>query len=107
MEQKKVNGLSKKEYHRAYREANKDKIAKYKKAYYEANKDKLDEYKKAYHKAKIRHQKEHPEEYLNVFGKKIYTNGVTEEMEKMLPKIIDKSIRKLLNESEEIKYKKK
>ena len=40
-------------YQKAYREANKDKLAAYQKAYYEANKDKLAAYQKAYYEANI------------------------------------------------------
>ena len=36
---------------KAYREANKDKIAEYQKAYREANREKLAEYQKAYYEA--------------------------------------------------------
>jgi hypothetical protein len=42
---------NRKEYFKAYREANKDKIAEQKKAYYEANKDKIAKYHKAYREA--------------------------------------------------------
>ena len=40
-----------KEYQRAYREANKEKIKETKKAYQKANKEKIKEAKKAYQKA--------------------------------------------------------
>ena len=92
--EKTINGISEKEYFKAYREANKDKL----KAYYEANKDKIAEKSKAYYEAKQKHQKEHPEEYLNVLGKKIYTNGVTKDMEKELPNLINNKIKEMLNE---------
>jgi hypothetical protein len=44
---KKIKGIPEAEYFKAYREANKDKIAEQNKAYYEANKDKF----KAYYEA--------------------------------------------------------
>jgi hypothetical protein len=47
---------NRKEYFKAYREANKDKIAEQKKAYYEANKDKIKAYREA-NKDKIAEQK--------------------------------------------------
>jgi hypothetical protein len=46
-----IVGRTKKEYNKAYREANKDKIKEEKKAYREANKDKIKEEKKAYREA--------------------------------------------------------
>ena len=94
MKQKKIKGLSRKEYFKAYCEANKDKIAEKGKAYREANKDKI----KAYCEAKQKHQKEHPEEYLKVLGTNVYTNGVTKEMEKQLPELIDKKVKEMLDE---------
>ena len=60
---------------KAYREKNKDKIAKQIKAYKEKNKDKIVKQHKVYWRKKKQHQKEHPEEYLNVLGKKVYLNG--------------------------------
>ena len=39
------------EYNKAYKEANKGKYAEWSKAYYEANKDKIDEWNKAYYEA--------------------------------------------------------
>jgi hypothetical protein len=50
-EQKKAYYEANKEYFKAYREANKDKIAEQKKTYYEANKDKIAEQNKAYYEA--------------------------------------------------------
>jgi hypothetical protein len=44
---KKIKGIPEAEYFKAYREANKDKIAEQKKAYYEANKDKIKAYREA------------------------------------------------------------
>ena len=44
------------EWERAYREANRDKVAERKRAYYEANRDKLAEYQRAYREAKKRAQ---------------------------------------------------
>lgn len=96
--QRKIKGLPEREYWKAYCEANKDKIAKQKKAYYEANKDKITKMGKIYREAKLKHQKEHPEEYLNVFGTRVYTNGITKEVKKELPNIINNKIREMLNE---------
>jgi hypothetical protein len=50
-EQKKAYYEANKEYFKAYYEANKDKIAEQNKAYREANKDKIAEQKKAYYEA--------------------------------------------------------
>jgi len=45
---KKIKGIPKTEYFKAYREINKDKIAEQRKAYRETNKDKIAEQRKAY-----------------------------------------------------------
>ena len=98
--EKKIRGMSRKDYFKAYREANKNKIAEKNKAYREANKDELAEKHKAYREANKKHKKEHPEEYLNVLGTDIYTNGITKEIEKQLPRLIDKKIKEILSEKE-------
>ena len=100
MKQKKIKGLLEEEYFKAYYEANKDKIAEKGKAYYEANKDKIAE----------RFRNTH----INIpllggrGGKSsMYTNGVTKEIKKQLPKIVNdvledciKNPRKFLDDEE-------
>ena len=85
---------TRKEYMKAYRQKNKEKVAKQKKNYYEA---KL----KHQNEAKLKHQKEHPEQYLNVLGTKVYTNGMTKQLEEQLPKIIDDKIKEMIYEAKE------
>ena len=96
MLQKTINGLPKKDYFKKYYEDNKEKIAECKKKYREDNKEKIAEYKKKYCEDKIKHQRDHPEQYLKVFNTNVYTNGVTEEMKKQLPKLISKKIKEML-----------
>jgi len=109
----KIKGLTKEEYfkayreankdkikahHKAYREANKDKIAERAKAYYEANKDKIKAYKKAYSEAnkdKIAERVRNTHVYIPLLGGRggkssVYTNGVTKEIKEQLPKIVNK-----------------
>ena len=44
----------KKEYFKAYREANKDRMKERRRAYYEANKDRVREWRRAYYEARIK-----------------------------------------------------
>ena len=53
---------------------------------------------KAYYQRKVEHQKNHPDEYLDVLGKKVYTDGVTKKLKKDLPNIIDYTIKKILRD---------
>ena len=94
-----INGLTKEEYFKAYREANRDKIAENSKAYYEANRDKIAEHFRNTHTI------------IPLLGgrggkTRIYTNGVTKEIKELLPKIVNnvledciKNPRKYLDES--------
>ncbi len=83
-------------YGRDYRERNKEKIAKYGRDYRERNKEKIAKRMRDYNGRKRQHQIQHPDEYLNVLGTKIYTNGATKEIKKLLPILINKKIKEMV-----------
>jgi len=56
------------------------------------NKDKI----KVYCEKNKQHKLEHPEEYLNVLGTYVYTNGITKKLKKELPNLINKKIKEIL-----------
>jgi len=101
-----------KEYFKAYRKKNKDKIAKQRvlKAYYEKNKDKMVKQNKAYrekNKDKIAEQskayrEKKNEKYVKIPTEKgiekVYANGFAQDIQKQVPELIDKVRIKLLNE---------
>ena len=63
--------ISRKEYQRAYRAANKEKLKEAKKAYYEANKEKIKEANKAYYEANKEKMKEYQRAYREANKEKI------------------------------------
>ena len=85
--------------HKRYREKNKEKLSKKEKVYYEKNKEKIAKQQKRYrekNKEKIlKRQKMYYERrvYIPTFGGEgcriIYTDGATEHIKKILPKLVD------------------
>lgn len=79
-----MNKAERKEYFKAYREANKDKIAERNKAYYEANKDKIAEQKKAYREANKKYFKAYKKELISRVFNELYTEKHSDNTPLML-----------------------